>query len=117
MIGEMENETRKGTREWRDGRRSIRRTGYRIEDARGGGAHSHMCSRGTREINGSRNRQKPVRGQKTRCRHRLNCRRAIRGERREEKERRRRRRKRSRIETREGENGEKAESGGRKGTW
>lgn len=30
MIGEMENETRKGTREWRDGRRSIRRTGYRI---------------------------------------------------------------------------------------
>lgn len=58
----------------------IGRTGYR----RGEGTYSYICSRGMREINGSRNRQKPVRGQKTCCRHRLNCRRAIRGEKREE---------------------------------
>lgn len=97
----------------RDGRRCekrnertverIGRTGYG-RGRKGRRSNIVICSRGTREINGSRNRQKPVRGQKTRCRHRLNCRRAIRGERRREKKEKKKgvvsRRERVRIEKR-----------------
>lgn len=81
MIGEMEETEREKERH----EKTERVTG---EDARGEKRsekeHIVVYSRGTREINGSRNRQKPVRGQKTRCRHRLNRHRAIRRVRRKE---------------------------------
>lgn len=75
------------------------------ERTRGVKEHIVIYSRGTREINGSRNRQKPVRGQKTRCRHRLNRHRAIRRVRRKEEKRKKREIVSEKCETREGEIG------------
>lgn len=111
--GEREKERRERTEE------RIARTGYgwgREGQKRSEKEHIVIYSRGTREINGSRNRQKPVRGQKTRCRHRLNRHRAIQGGEKEGGE-----GEKGIVseecETREGENGGKADSGGRKGFW
>lgn len=96
---EREKERRERTEE------RIARTGYgrgREGQRRSEKEHTVIYSRGTREINGSRNRQKPVRGQKTRCRHRLNRHRAIQGVKRKGEKEKKESYRRS-AETREGE--------------